>query len=347
MLTRYILSADSSAFTVSVDVGEQQRDPTFASPVWFRVVFSKPATDFTLSTAVSFGGSTVSGSLSLASVVLAGSLSGGRQRYNVSVSGWTSDGLVVLALPAGVVHDAATNPNLASTGADTAVLIDATPPTVQSVARLDTQHSPTNQSPVRFNVTLSEPVLAVSPSLFSTAGSTASVGAVSVSALGTSGRSYQVSVPVTTPGLVKVAVSAPAGVTDLAGNALAASALSAQCSFDNAPPSVARFARAAGQAAVTNRYPVLFNLTFSEPVLGVSEALVSSGGSGMGVSIDSLTVWRQSPLVWAVGVNATGVGTIQLALNAPAGVTDVAGNALAASVLTVSADFGMRAVHAV
>jgi hypothetical protein len=80
------------------------------------------------------------------------------------------------------------------------------------------QVDPARLSPVVFNCTFSEKTIGVSAANFATAGSTASVGAVTVTAL--SPHSFLVSVVASGVGTVRVQVVA-GGVTDLAANSLA------------------------------------------------------------------------------------------------------------------------------
>ncbi len=80
------------------------------------MVFSEPVTGFTASD-ISFAGSTVGGTL------LAG-VTGSGTTYTVTVSGMTGNGTVVASIPAGAAHDAAGNPNTASTSTDNTVTFD-------------------------------------------------------------------------------------------------------------------------------------------------------------------------------------------------------------------------------
>ena len=204
------------------------------------------------------------------------------------------------------------------------------------VARANGQASPTNLSPVLFNVTFSEPVVGVTSALFSTSGSSATVGAISVTALDS--LVYRVSVPVSASGSVLLSVTAPAGVTDVAGNALVASGLTASVTFDTAAPRVVRVALAKTQASPTNASPVLFNITMSKPVVGVTSALFNTSGSS--ATVGGVTVTAAGALVYQVSVPVSSSGSVVLRVSPPSGVADLAGNALQASSLFASASFG-------
>ncbi|HJZ91603.1 MAG TPA: FG-GAP-like repeat-containing protein [Gemmataceae bacterium] len=99
--------------TVTINQGVGQNDPTNGSSIKFDVKFSEPVTGFTASD-VSLGGSTAGGTLSV-------SVTGSLDTYTVTVTGMTTQGLVVASIPAGGATDAAGNPNLASTSTDNSV----------------------------------------------------------------------------------------------------------------------------------------------------------------------------------------------------------------------------------
>ncbi len=105
----YIL--DNTAPTVSIDQASGQVDPTSVSPINFTVIFSEPVTDFATGD-VSLGGS---------AGATTGTVTGSGTTYNVAVSGMTGSGTVTASLAAGVAHDAAANPNVASTSSDNTV----------------------------------------------------------------------------------------------------------------------------------------------------------------------------------------------------------------------------------
>jgi hypothetical protein len=99
--------------SVTVNQAVGQADPTNVSSIRFDVIFSEPVTGFTAS-GVSFAGSTVGGTLQA-------SVAGSGTTYIVTVTGETTRGSVVVSVPAGVVTDAAGNPNTASTSSDNSV----------------------------------------------------------------------------------------------------------------------------------------------------------------------------------------------------------------------------------
>lgn len=206
------------------------------------------------------------------------------------------------------------------------------------MARHLSQVSPTAVSPVVFNFTTSEPVFGVSASLFSTASSTATVGAVSVTATGS--FSYFVSVPATGSGVVTLSVATPVGVTDAAGNLLAASGLTASCVFDIGRPAIVRVALAKTQASLSKVSPFVFNVSVSEPCVGVSASMFNTTGSTATVS-GALVVAAQGSLVFLVSVPVSTSGSVILRVSpALGGVADLAGNAILPSSLWAAATFG-------
>ena len=69
----------------------------------------------------------------------------------------TADGTVIASMPPAVAHDAAGNPNDASTSTDNSVTYDITPPTV-TINQAAAQADPTNAAAINFTVVFSEPV---------------------------------------------------------------------------------------------------------------------------------------------------------------------------------------------
>ena len=113
--TEQTYAVDRVAPSVTISQAAGQSDPSRASSINFRVVFSEAVADF------ASGDVTVSGTAgaTAASITVAVPMDGAT--YNVAVSGMTSAGTVVIAIAAGVAHDAASNGNAASTNLDNSV----------------------------------------------------------------------------------------------------------------------------------------------------------------------------------------------------------------------------------
>src|SRR2546425_1030746 len=88
--------------------------PTTASPINFSVHFSESVSDFATLMIRRPPRSTLFPYTTLFR----------SQDYNVAVSGMTNDGTVIATIGAGKAHDAATNPNTASTSTDNTVTYD-------------------------------------------------------------------------------------------------------------------------------------------------------------------------------------------------------------------------------
>lgn len=228
-------------------------------------------------------------------------------------------------------------------------------PRMLSLQRHSQQAALTAASPVRFNATFSEPVFGVTAALFSTGGSSAGIGAVSVS-FSAGGLGCIVTVNATSTGTVLLSVAAAgSGVVDAAGNALQSSALTASVNFGEAcvvtgvtclpaqrsacavradiTPPVPVITLAPGQADPTNSNPVAFRATFSEPCLGLLPTAVQLSAGTTGASSVQLggTSLLADILIGGMNASAGVAGTIAVSL--PAGVCwDAAGNANLASV---------------
>lgn len=308
---------DNLGPTVTINQAGGQADPTNGSPVLFTANFSASVTGF-VGTDVSFAGSTVGGTL-------AASVSGGPQSYTVSVTGMTGQGTVVASIPAGVASDGA-NTNASSTSADNIVQFDSVAPTV-TVNQAGGQADPTNASPINFTATFSETVVNLVNADISFTGSTAPGALTAVVSGGP--QIYNIAVSgMTGPG--DVVVSLAAGVAnDAAGNGnVASTSTDNTVLFDNVAPTVT-VEQAPGQADPTNAQPIVFTVTFSEPVTGFIGSDVSFAGSTAPGALSAAV--GGGPAVYQVDVSgATGNGTIVVSIPANRAI-DAATNANAAS----------------
>ncbi len=103
--------------TVTIEQAAAQSDPTYDSPINFTVEFNESVNDFVT------GDVTIGGTAGATTAVVTGS----GKTYNVAVSGMTSSGTVSASIAAGVAHDAAGNPNEASTSTDNVVSFEYIP----------------------------------------------------------------------------------------------------------------------------------------------------------------------------------------------------------------------------
>lgn len=171
--------ADTVGPAVTINVASGQLDPTNATPILFTTIFSEVVLDFAT------GDVTLSGTAGASSAIVSGS----GTTYTVTVSGMTSDGTIIATILAGVAHDAAANPNSASTSTDNTVTYDTTQPTV-TINQAAGQADPTEISPIDFTVIFSQAVTGFGNADVTLSGT---AGATTVSVTG-SGTTYNVAV---------------------------------------------------------------------------------------------------------------------------------------------------------
>ena len=143
---------DTITPAVTINQAATQADPTNTAPVNFTVVFSEQVADFAT------GNVSLSGTAPGTLVGTVTNPSGDLETYNVAVSGMTGTGTVVAAIAAGKAHDAAGNPNAASTSTDNSVTYDITAPTV-TINEAAGQTDPTSNWTVGYTVVFSKPVI--------------------------------------------------------------------------------------------------------------------------------------------------------------------------------------------
>ena len=315
-----VVTVEHTAPLVSA-ITEVGTSPNNAGTETFNVTFSQDVTgvdvsDFTLHTTGSVAGSIAS-------------VSGSGSSYLVTVYGVTGDGTLRLDLNAsgsGIV-DAVGNPIGAGFMAGAVISIDHTPPSVTSITTVGA--SPNNAGSEQFTVTFSENVTGVATSDFVLA-NTGSVAGTIASVTG-SGSTYTVNVTgVTGDGTMRLDLNGNgAGITDTAGNGIAAGYASGQTyTIEHTPPNVASITTTA--PTTNNAGTETFTVTFSESVSGVTanDFVLSNTGSVAG-TIGSVT---GSGSTYTVTVNnVIGDGTMRLDLNGTGtGITDAAGNGIVA-----------------
>jgi hypothetical protein len=117
---------DTTPPSVTVNQAATQADPTDASPINFTAVFNKPIKTATF-TAVQVS---LTGSAGATTTVITESAPNDGTTFNIAVSGLTSDGTLIVTIPAGGVQDLSGNLNSASTSTDNTVTYDTTDPVV-------------------------------------------------------------------------------------------------------------------------------------------------------------------------------------------------------------------------
>ncbi len=242
---------DSTALTVTINSAAGQLDPTNASPINFTVVFSKVVLDFAT------GDVTVGGS----ALPTTATVTGSGTTYNVAVTGMTTSGTVTASIPPGVAHDAANNPNNASTSTDNTVTYDVVPLTVtinQAAAQLD----PTNTSPINFTVVFNKVVTDFATGDVTPSGT---AGATTATVTG-SGTTYNVAVSGMTISGTVIANIAAGVAHDAAGNANTAGTFTDNIVTYDIVPLTVTINKAATQPDPTNNPPINFTVVFNKVV---------------------------------------------------------------------------------
>lgn len=249
--------------------------------------------------------------------------------YNVAVTGMTQTGTVTASIAAGVVTDAAGNPNTVGTSTDAAVTYqDTTPPVVVSVNRAGATN-PTNASSVSFTVTFSEAVTGVDTADFSLT-NTGTVAGTSITSVTGSGSTYTVTVGTGTgDGTLRLNVVDDDTISDASGNRLGGTgagngnfSTGQTYTLDRTGPTVA-ITKASGQADPTNGATINFTVTFGETVTDFTNADVSLSGTATGTLSAAVT---GSGTTYNVAVSGmTGTGTVIATVSAN-GVHDALGN---------------------
>ncbi len=252
-------------------------------------------------------------------------VSGGPSAYFVSITGISGDGTMTLAVSTESDVDDVGGNALTSSVTSAVVNVGSSAP---YVAVIDvTTANPTTGSTVAFAVEFSEAVAHFDgpDDLVITSTGTAAYSGAAISG---GPQDYTVTLAgVAGDGTLQLAVDTASGVQDLDGNALTSSPDSDEVVLDHTSPGVASVT--AITPSPTSGTTVSFSVTFTEDVTGFDAAsdlaLTETGVAHTGVSISG------GPMVYTVDVTGvSGNGSLMLAVNAGAGIEDLAGNPLAA-----------------
>lgn len=303
---------DRTRPSVTVEQKAGQADPATTLPVQFTVTFSESVTGFTASD-LTRGGTATGGTVAL---------TGSGTSYQISVSGAVSNGTLSFSVPAGVAQDGGGNVNFASTSIDNTVTY------TDSVAPVVTLTAPANGS------TTTDTTPTLSGAAGNAAGDSSTVTVKIYSGTGTGGTVMQTLTPTrstttwtaTAAALTQGTYTAQATQTDLGGNT---GTSTANTFTVDAPPTVTVNQRA-GQADPTNAVPILYTVTFSEPVTGFTAADLTRSGTSSGGTV-SVTGSAASYEIAVTGTPSS--GTIGFSI-AAGRATDSAGQGNIASTST-------------
>lgn len=270
-------TVDTALLTATINQAAGQSDPTNSATINFRVVFNKPVFGFATGD-VTLGGTAGATTATVTPAALGG------VTWNVAVSGMTTDGTVTPTIATGVATDLAGNPNLVSTSADNTVTFDRTAPSATVTTPAPTlTTAAANATTTTITITYSDVLTGINTGTFGTNNISVTNGATVALVTGFTAVGNAVTYTIAAPsgtwgkspaGTYTVALSGatPGGVSDVAGNVIAAKALSTflvdmpTVSLSVNPPSIAE---AGGTTTVTatlsapSTLPVTVNLGFT------------------------------------------------------------------------------------
>jgi hypothetical protein len=273
------------------------------SPINLVVQFSEPVTGF-LANDIVFTGSTAGGTL-------VATVTGSGMTYNVAITGMTTSGTVVVAVPALRVIDLAGNQNTPSSAR--IVNWDVTKPTV-TINQAAGQPDPASLGPINFTATFSEAVTGFAGADISFTGSTASG---TLSAVVTGGpTTYNVAVSgMTTPGNVVVSVPASKALDSAKNANLASTSTDATIAWNPAP--TVTINQAAAQPDPDGTPPINFTVVFSEPVTGFTASDVNFAQGTAGGTLKA-TITGTGPTYNVAVTGMTTSGLVRARVNAGA-----------------------------
>ncbi|HWL41910.1 MAG TPA: choice-of-anchor U domain-containing protein [Ilumatobacter sp.] len=271
---------DQTGPTATIAVKAGQPDPVVAPSVVFTVEF-----DETVSSApigfdeddIELGGTALPTTVAVSQPDLLD-----LKTYEVTVTGMSMAGTVTAQVKADAIVDTAVNPSTESLVA-TANWDDSVPDTTAPTVTINqgaTQADPANASPVVFDVVFSELVTGFTASDVELTGP-AAVGA-SVQITG-AGPAYVASVTVVNSGVLTANIAAGAA-TDLSGNPSEAATwtdntVTVDLSAPDVTPPTVTVEQGAAQADPATGATVVFDIEFSEPVIGFATGDVTIGGT--------------------------------------------------------------------
>jgi Big-like domain-containing protein len=303
---------DTTAPSVTVNQKVGQADPANALPIVYTVTFSESVTGFTASD-VTRGGTSTGGTVAV---------TGSGASYEISLSGGVTDGTVTFSIAAARATDLAGNNNTASTSTDNTVTYDGTAPAL-------TLTTPANGS------ASTDTTPAISGAAGNAATDSTTVTVKIYNGTGTGGTVAQTLTPTRTAAtwsttaatLAQGTYTVQATQTDTAGNIATSTANT--FAVDTTAPSVT-VNQKAGQADPANALPILFTVTFNEPVTGFTSADVTRGGTSTGGTVAVTGSGASYEISLSGGVTD---GTVTFSI-AAARATDLAGNNNTASTST-------------
>jgi hypothetical protein len=316
------LTVDATApFVVSFTDNNANNAVRPGVPVTYTITFSEPIDPASLS-----AGDFVNAAAGGAQFTAGTPIQMSPTVFTVQITAST-EGSLLLSLPAGSVTDVAGNGLSPAAFAAETITVDATPPTVVSIDDGDRDNIVTEGKTLTYTVVMSELIdnASISAGAFTNAGtSTITIGTITQVSPGV----LKVQVTPTNPGTLQLQVTAGT-LADLAGNTQAVNGLdndilSVRAAVpDTTPPEVVSISSNTGGVAFPNQ-TITYTIEFDEAVNGsaVSAASFTNAGSA---PIAVLSISQTAANVLTVQVRPAAVGSIVLTLP-PGAVSDVAGN---------------------
>ncbi|MCB0983162.1 MAG: hypothetical protein KDB06_00775, partial [Ilumatobacter sp.] len=265
---------DQTGPTVSIAIAAGQGNPTSTSPIEFEVTIGETLTDAAVQlTAADIDITGSAGGTLVANVTQPNALD--LTTFLVSISGMTTGGTVTAEVKANSIIDTALNGNDASgTATVTWQDVDTTAPTVTIDVHAG-QADPTSASPIVFDANFSEDVTGFDDTdiiLGGTAGATTAVVAGGP-------QNYTITVTGMTISGTVTATFAAGAAEDGATNPSEAPILAQNSvDYDIDAPTVT-VEQGGSQSDPTTVSPIVFDVVFSEPVTGFTNADVTLGGT--------------------------------------------------------------------
>ncbi|MDH7601929.1 MAG: Ig-like domain-containing protein, partial [Armatimonadota bacterium] len=317
---------DGTSPQVTIVPAQDQPDPTNQSPIKFLVTFTKLVTGFGDSPSDVMVGGTAFGPGAVKTVEFTET----DGAWIVAVGGMTQTGRVSVYVPAGVACDAGGKCNEASNTAS--VVFDNESPSV-TVNQATDQPDPTDADVIKFTVEFSEPVTGFEGSDVSISGTAGANKAEVTEIEPYDGTTYEVAVSgMTQTGTVIVEIP-PDVAQDLAGNGnLASTSTDNEVMYDTPPTVIINQAKTQKDPTATS--PIVFEVLFSEPVVGFEPSDVEVTGTAFSSAAHVAVVVKGTGPGYTVEVSGMDrSGTVSAAI--PAGVvTDLNGFANRASTST-------------
>ncbi len=271
------------------------------------------------------------------------SISGSGSQYFVTVSA-SSDGTYNLDLVQNHgIEDSADNPltDTATTGVDQTYTVntvpaDTTAPTLTSIKRYNPAVATTDTQTLVYKVTFSEDVTGVTQSDFVLSSDSTGTAANAVTSISGSGSQYFVTVSASSDGTYNLDLVQNHGIEDSADNPLTDTATTGvdqtytvnTVPADTTAPTLTSIKRYNPAAATTDTQTLIYEVTFSEDVTGVTQSDFVLSSDSTGTAANAVTSISGSGSQYFVTVSASSDGTYNLDLVQNHGIEDSADNPL-------------------